>query len=644
MISLSNISVHYGGRTVLDGVNVSISPRERIGLVGKNGAGKSTLMKIIAGHNSNFSGTINKPVGSTIGYLHQDMLIPIGKTVIDETMTAFEEVNRLEGRLDEINHELSVRTDYESDAYHDILVELSDVTDRINRLGGGALQSDAEKILSGLGFKVSDFDKQTSTFSGGWKMRIELAKMLLQKPDYLLLDEPTNHLDIESIIWLEEFLENYEGAVVVISHDLTFLDNVTKRTVEIELGKIHDYKANYSNYLELRKERREKITNAFENQQNKIEQTEKLIEKFRAKANKASFAQSLIKQLDRMDKIEIEDEDTSQMRLVFPPAPRSGEVTVEVKNLSKFYGEKHILDKIDLQLIRGEKVAFVGKNGEGKSTLIKMLVGDTDTTSGEIKLGHNVLLGYYAQEQSDALDPNLTVLETIDRDAPFEMRPRLRSILGSFLFSGGDVDKKVLILSGGERARLALACLLLRPINLLVLDEPTNHLDIRSKNVLKEALIKYDGAMIVVSHDRDFLNGLTDTTIEFSNKKIHNHIGDINAFLEKRKVESLREVSLGNAALKPTTTAATPAIPSVSPQMPAKSTNSGSNDERKKIEKEIQAQENKINKLEQDLKKAEQTLVDFESPSYQQNLSKYNQVKTNLDSETAKWEELMERL
>ncbi|MCB0567823.1 MAG: ABC-F family ATP-binding cassette domain-containing protein, partial [Phaeodactylibacter sp.] len=477
MITASNIYIQYGDRILLDRVNLVIGERDKVGLVGRNGAGKSTMLKVIAGTMSPDEGTIARPSESTLGFLHQEMSLPKGKTVMDETLTAFDEAKRLDKRLAVLNEEITIRTDYESDGYHRLIEELSEATERFQLLGGHSMEAEAEKVLKGLGFTQKDMGRLTDEFSGGWQMRIELAKMLLQRPDFLLLDEPTNHLDIESIIWLERFLRDYSGAIVVISHDKQFLDNVTKRTVEVELGKLYDYKASYSAYVQLRKERREKQLAAYENQQRVIAEKERTITRFMAKASKTSMAQSMQKQLDKMERVEIDDEDVVAMNIRFPAAPRSGQVVLEGKNVTKKYGNLLVLEEINLKLDRGDKVAFVGQNGQGKTTLAKLIVNELTLTSGEIIHGHNVQIGYYAQTQSDTMHSKHTVLETMEMASPPEMRTRLRGILGAFMFSGEDADKKVSVLSGGERARLALACLLLRPFNLLVLDEPTNHLD-----------------------------------------------------------------------------------------------------------------------------------------------------------------------
>lgn len=634
MLGINNVFVKYGDRVILDHISTSVNDGDRIGLVGLNGAGKSTLLKIIAGNTSPHEGSIVRPKGSTIGFLHQDMSLPKGKTVLQETLSVLSEVQDLETSIENINQQIETRTDYESESYLNLFNELDELNERHRVLGGQSIQVDAEKILMGLGFMPTDFDRLTDEFSGGWQMRIELTKMLLQRPDYLLLDEPTNHLDIESIIWLEQFLETYEGAVVVISHDKTFLDNVTKRTIELELGKVYDYKANYSKYVVLQQERRVLQQNAFENQQKEIARKEQLIDRFRAKANKAKMAQSLMKELDRMDKIELDNVNSNKMKLVFPPAPRAGEVVVKVENVTKTYGERNILDNVNLEVIRGERIAFVGKNGEGKSTLSKIILGHI-SAEGKAELGYNVEVGYYAQNQAETLDPKLTVLETIDRVSPYDMRTKLRGILGSFLFSGEDVDKKVSVLSGGERARLALACMLLRPINLLVLDEPTNHLDIRSKEVLKDAILRYDGTLIVVSHDRDFLEGLTDKVIEFNNKKLNLYLGDVKYFLKKRALDTFREVSLGKVGKgkeQPSTT-----TKDTKPKLEGKAYHQ----RLKQVTKDVQNAERKINRLEEDNKKIEQNMADVSimgTTAYDELVLKYETNKKKLAETMEKWE------
>lgn len=629
MLGINNVFIKYGDRTVLNNISFSIFDGDRIGLVGRNGAGKSTMLKIIAGDMSPHEGTVAFPKGATVGFLHQDMSLPKGKTVMQETLTALQEAQSAQKKIDQLNDDLVQRTDYDSQSYMDLLNELDELNEQLRVMGGATLEVDAQKILMGLGFKSTDFDRLTDEFSGGWQMRIELSKMLLQNPTYLLLDEPTNHLDIESIIWLEEFLQTYEGSVIVISHDKTFLDNVTKRTIEIELGNAYDYKANYSKYLTLRAERQTKMQSAYENQQKEIAHKERLIEKFRAKANKAKMAQSLIKELARMDKIELEHTDSSKMKLKFPPAPRSGEVVAEAKKVSKRYGDSLILDELDFEIIRGERIAFVGKNGEGKSTFSKILIGELQH-QGHAKLGYNVHLGYYAQNQAETLDQDLTVYETIEQVSPPEMRTKLRSILGSFLFSGEDIDKKVFVLSGGERARLAMACLLLRPINFLVLDEPTNHLDMMSKNVLKQAIMDYDGTLLVVSHDRDFLVGLTDKTIEFNNRKIKPYLGDIKYFLEKRSFDTFREVSLGKKEEqeeRPST---------------KKPKDKEYNQELKKLKRAVQNAERRVGNLEEEIESFEKQMADTSlmgTPKYDEILKKYQQAQDDLVDMMGKWEE-----
>ena len=633
MISVSNVSVHFGERTLLDSVNFVIGPRDRMGLVGRNGAGKSTLLKIIANYQTpNGGGAISKASDATIGFLHQDMTLPKGRTVIEEALSAFDEVKALERKIEELNHQLTIRTDYETDSYMDLIHEVSEATERHHMLGGETAQADAERILRGLGFKTSDMNRLTDEFSGGWQMRVELAKMLLQRPDFLLLDEPTNHLDIESIIWLEKFLEDYPGAVVLISHDKQFLDNVTKRTVEIELGKIYDYKANYTKYVEMRAERRELLQNAYENQQKMIAQREKTINRFMAKATKTSMAQSMQKQLDKMDRIEIDEEDIKSMNIRFSPAPRSGQVVVEAKGLSKSYGSLDVLNRVDLKLDRGDRVAFVGQNGQGKTTLAKILIGELTNTEGEVILGHNVQVGYYAQNQAETLYKDNTLLETMEMHSPPEMRTRLRAILGAFMFTGDDAGKKVSVLSGGERARLALACLLLKPFNLLLLDEPTNHLDMISKEVLKDALMQYDGTLIVVSHDREFLAGLTDTTIEFKDKKLYEHLGDVNYFLEKRELDNMRDVEMS-------TKVAVSALNGTSKNSDDK--------DRKKAEKTLQNAERRIADLEKQVANFEKDMAkpDFYNRSDAQKvLDKYAAVQNELAAEMEKWESALVEL
>lgn len=541
MISLNQVSVNFGGFQLFKDISFLITPRDRVGLVGKNGAGKTTLLKLIVGEMKPSSGSISIPNDTKVGYLPQQMVIVDGRTVMDETLLAFEETISLKKEIDRIGKEISERTDYESDSYINLINQLTDKTDHYNILSGGNLEAQVEQTLTGLGFKRSDFYRPTSEFSGGWRMRIELAKLLLRKPDVLLLDEPTNHLDIESIQWLEEYLSTFSGAVVLISHDRAFLDNVTERTIEISLGIAYDYKVSYSKYVELHKERREQQMAAYRNQQKMIEDTQDFIERFRYKATKAVQVQSRIKQLDKLEIIEVDDVDLTALNIKFPPAPRSGDVVVEAKDVAKSFGDHRIFSEANFTVQRGEKVAFVGRNGEGKTTMSRIIIGELDHT-GHTRIGHNVSIGYFAQNQDELLSGSLTVLETIDRVAVGDVRTRMRDILGAFLFRGDDVDKKVSVLSGGERNRLAMAKLMLQPYNLLILDEPTNHLDMRSKDILKEALLKFEGTLIVVSHDREFLNGLVNKVYEFSDGRVKEHLGGIYDFLRRRKLENLKEL------------------------------------------------------------------------------------------------------
>ena len=542
MISINSLTVAYGGFTLLNDINFHISESDKIGLVGKNGAGKSTILKLICGYQTPTSGRVAVPSGIKIGYLPQIMEHHRGRTVIDEAMTAFADMFALEDELERIAVELGERTDYESKAYQDLIVRMNEVNDRLSFSRSDNPQVLAERTLMGLGFKYEELTRPTETFSQGWNMRIELAKILLSKPDVLLLDEPTNHLDIESIEWLEGYLKEYRGSLVLISHDRKFLDNVTNRTVEIMVGRIHDYKVPYSKYLELRKERLAQQQAAYENQQRMIEKTEEFIEKFRYKPTKSNQVQSRVKQLEKLERIEVDIEDKSTLAVKFPPAPRSGDIAYKAVDMKVGYGEKVVFSDAQIEVRRGEKVALVGRNGEGKTTLMRVIMRELDPMAGDSKVGYNVNIGYYAQNQEDILDKEDTVFGTLDRIAVGDIRLKLRDILGAFLFKGEDIDKKVAVLSGGERARLAMAKLILKPYNLLALDEPTNHMDIRSKDILKQALKAYDGTLIIVSHDRDFLDGLVDKLYEFRDGKVKEHLGGVQDFLERRKLETLNEL------------------------------------------------------------------------------------------------------
>ena len=632
MISATNLFIKYGDRVLLNEVNLIVKPKDKFGLVGRNGSGKSTILKVIAGDIRPDSGHVDIPSEMTIGYLHQDMELPKGKTVMAEALTAFEEVIKLEEKIGKMNEELANRTDYESESYATLLQNISDSNDRFHLLGGESMEAEAEKVLKGLGFKTTDMTRLTDEFSGGWQMRIELTKMLLRRPDYLLLDEPTNHLDIESILWLEKFLKNYSGAVIVISHDKQFLDNVTKGTVEIEWGKLFEYKVPYSKFVALRAERREMLENAYKNQQKVIAEKERTINRFMAKATKTKMAQSMKKQLDKIERIEMDSADTRSMILRFPPAPRSGQIVVDVKNVAKHYGDLEVLNNVNLVLDRGDRIAFVGQNGQGKTTLAKMIINELTATSGEITLGHNVSIGYYAQNQAERLNSKLTLLETMEEVTPVEMRTKLRNILGSFMFSGEDVDKKVSVLSGGERARLALACLLLRPFNLLVLDEPTNHLDILSKDILKKAVQDFEGTLIIVSHDREFLADLTTKTLEFRDKQIHTHLGDVNFFLQKRAMDNMREVEMRSAQ-------AAQAKANEKPELDY--------DTRKKLQRAVQNAERKIEKLEKEIETFELKMADpefYNQADSDQQIEKYQQMKKDLDVAMEQWDEATEAL
>ena len=567
MISLDNLTVSYGGWTLFDNISFLINPKDRIGLVGKNGAGKTTLLRIITGEQQPTSGAVTINGECTIGYLPQTMRVADTTTLVDETAKAFDEVLRLEAEITDLTREIAERTDYESAAYEQLLHRLNDAQDRYHILGGETRDADIEKTLLGLGFKREDFTRATSEFSGGWRMRIELAKLLLRRPSIFLLDEPTNHLDIESIQWLEEYLKNYNGAVLLISHDRAFLDNVTNRTVELSLGRITDYKVPYSKYVVLRAERRAQQLAAYENQQRMIEKTEEFIEKFRYKPTKSNQVQSRIKQLERLERLEVEEEDLATLNIKFPPAPRSGQIVAEINEAGMSFGAKHVFSGANFVIEKGDRIALVGRNGEGKTTLARMLVGQLTPTEGSIRIGANVNIGYYAQNQDDLMDGEFTVYDTLDRVAVGDIRTRLRDILGAFLFRGEDIDKKVKVLSGGERARLAMARMMLEPRNLLVLDEPTNHMDMRSKDILKNAILKYDGTVVVVSHDREFLDGMVEKVYEFRDGGVKEYLGGIYYFLEKRKLESLQEIERRDAPAK---TAAPKSAPKAGPAAGAK--------------------------------------------------------------------------
>jgi len=632
VISINNLTVSFGGFTLLNDINFHVSEKDRIGLVGKNGSGKSTLLKIIVGLNRPSAGQVLKPVGLTIGYLPQQMEHAKDKTVYQEALTAFSQYFEMQKEMERINMELSSRDDYESDDYHKLIIHLNDVNDRIHYCGSDNPEGLTEKTLIGLGFNRDELNRPTHTFSQGWNMRIELAKVLLQKPDLLLLDEPTNHLDIESIQWLEEYLESFSGSLVLISHDRRFLDNVTNRTVELMLGKAYDYKVSYSRYLELRKERIDQQKAAYENQKRLIEKTEDFIEKFRYKATKSNQVQSRIKQLDKIERIEIDDEDRSTLTVKFPRSPRSGQVVVKTTDLKMQFGEKVVFDKANISIERGEKVAFVGRNGEGKTTLIRLITKEIAQKNGTLEMGHNVSMGYYAQNQEDLLDKNDTVLDTLDKIAVGEIRTKLRDILGAFLFKGEDIDKKVAVLSGGERSRLAMAKLILKPHNLLALDEPTNHMDIRSKDVLKQALINYDGTLIIVSHDRDFLDGLVNKIYEFKDCRIKEHLGGVTDFLSKKKMEHLRELEI-------------PPIEKKNQEIAKENKNELSYQEQKEIERKLRKKRNSIDSYEKRIGFLENKIEEIEkilsNPSKNQSLDEllndYNGYKKELDLKLEEW-------
>lgn len=541
MISVDGLTVEFGDRVLFKDIAFVINEKDRIALMGKNGAGKSTLLKVLAGQRNPNRGNVSSPKDTVIAYLPQHLMTENTRTVFEEASQAFAHLFEMEEQIEEINRQLAERTDYDSPEYYKLIEDVSTISEKFYSIDSTHYEADVEKTLLGLGFKREDFNRATSDFSGGWRMRIELAKLLLKQPDVLLLDEPTNHLDIDSIQWLEEFLIENGKAVVVISHDRTFVDNITTRTIEVTMGRIYDYKVNYSKYLELRKERRAQQQKAYDDQQKMITETQEFIERFKGTYSKTLQVQSRVKMLEKLDLIEVDEEDTSALRLKFPPSPRSGAYPVVASELSKHYGDYEVFNDAGFTIERGEKVAFVGKNGEGKSTLVKCIMGETDY-SGTLTLGHNVQIGYFAQNQASLLEENLTVYQTIDDVTPGELKSKIKDMLGAFMFSGDDIDKKVKVLSGGERTRLAMIKLLLSPVNLLILDEPTNHLDLKTKDILKNALKDFDGTLIVVSHDRDFLNGLVRKVYEFGNKKVTEHLEDIYGFLQKKKMENLREL------------------------------------------------------------------------------------------------------
>ena len=639
MISVNNLSLYFGGQDIFKNISFMVNKGDKIGLVGKNGAGKSTLLNLLSNNLKPNDGSVDMPKGVILGYLTQDLDFKDGKTIVQEAQTAFYELNLIKDRLAIVNKEINERSDYESTSYLDLISEFHDLDERFRILGGNDIQSEINQVLTGLGFTTSDYDRQTSEFSGGWRMRIELAKILLQKPDVLLLDEPTNHLDIESIIWLEQWLKKFTGAVILVSHDRLFLDSVSNRTIEVSFAKINDYKAKYSKYLELRKDRIEKQIQAKKNQDKFISETKVLINKFRAKKNKAAFAQTLIAKLDKLEIIHVEKEDIATMRFSFSPAPHSGKVSLSITNASKSYDDLDVLENINLEIVKGEKIAFVGKNGEGKSTLAKMISRQVDYT-GEITLGHSVKMGYYAQNQADFLDEDLTILETIENAIPETNNVNPRTILGSFLFSNDDVTKKIKVLSGGERARVSLCKLLLKPYNLLVMDEPTNHLDITSKELLKQALMEYDGSLIVVSHDREFLQGLTQKVYEFRDMNIKEYHGDINTFLSEKDLNNFKQLELSNKDYDNS---------NVKDQN--KDSFKDKKDKKRKINKlksKIRNIEKQIDTLSDELKKKDLELADpikFNELSSEKDFFQiYGQQKNNLIQLEEKWTALVEEL
>lgn len=641
MISVSGLTVSFGGRDLFKEISFMIQAKDKVGLTGKNGAGKSTLLKILSGMQEPTSGVVSYPSGYRLGYLPQEMVHASGRTILEEARQAFKEALDLDEEINTISEQLTIRTDYESDFYNKLIERLNECGERLQMMGGSGMEGEVERMLIGLGFSRADLERGMDEFSGGWKMRVELAKILLQMPDAVLLDEPTNHLDIESIHWLEQFLATYPGAVILVSHDRAFLDAVTTRTIEITLGKIEDYKASYSRYVELRQERRDNQLAAFRNQQKMIEETEKFIDRFRSKASKAVQVQSRIKQLDKVDRLEIEEEDIAAMHIRFPDAPRSGKVVLRADDVAKNFDEKQILKKVSFTVSSGDKIAFVGKNGEGKTTLSKMILNHLEYT-GEIEIGHNVKIGYYAQNQADTLDASETVIGTLEAVARNTTTQQIRNLLGAFLFSGEAVDKRVRVLSGGEKARLAMARLLMEPVNLLILDEPTNHLDMRSKDILKDALKNYNGTLLLVSHDREFLDGLCNKVFEFKNKTVNEYPGTLSEFLESRRLLHLSELQQANPGSSKNKEQKQQIKSSPTPTESQKKT---SDRELKQLQTKIRNAEEQIEVLEKQTKEKE---VELSNPEifnnkglYAEVLALYNTLKTSLDEEVQKWEELV---
>ena len=644
MLSVQGLGLHHSGNYLFRDVNFTIKKDDKIGLVGKNGAGKSTLLKMISGDINFYEGNIVPDGNITIGFLKQDLDFVKGRTVWNETLQAFEQINAWKKELDEVNHQLATRTDYESDAYHDLIHRMTDLNDYLHHHDAYNLEGDIEKVLLGLGFKAADFHRLTDEFSGGWRMRIELAKLLLQNNDLLLLDEPTNHLDMESIIWLENFLKDYNGAIVLVSHDKQFMTSVCNRTFDINNKKVDDYKANYTKYLELRKDRKEKLIQAKKNQDTEIKQMEDNINRFRASASKASFAQSLIKKLEKIERIEVENEDVSKFNIRFVQSVVPGKVIFEAQNLGKKYGNHQVFDQVDFFVQRGDRIALLGQNGQGKTTLAKILAGEIKDYSGEWNLGHNVNIGYFAQNQEEVLSPEKTVLQEAEDAATEETRTKVRDLLGSFLFSGEDVTKKTKVLSGGERNRLALCKLLLRPFNTLIMDEPTNHLDIQSKEIIKLALQKFEGTIIVISHDREFLQGLCDKIFEFRDGSMKEFLGNINEYLEYRQKESLREISAEKSKL------------SQEAEIKAEEKKEAASNEAKSqenanafVSKEQKNLQNKLKKIEEKIADYEKEIAQLESIFAKSNpsdaeLKKYQDLQDELAATMQEWEDIAEKL